>query len=304
MVQAVASACLDCGASATGIALKSEPALARCTSCRVVFAQEWAEGFDHELYDYYAERAEWPEEDLYLPLTDKRIGDVLRWLATMAPGRRLLDVGCGEGQLVRVASREGWAAKGIDLSESAVAICRRFGLDCEVQDLFSPDLDSARFDVVTMSEFVEHVPGPSRFLARGLELLAAGGILYVTTPNFDSLGRRLLAGEWRGIDPGHIAYFTPKTLVASANRVGLHPVSIFTKNLSVAAVQRLVGRRPAPTTPSTPGARIGEGFAQEQALRHQLESSRLLRAGKATANAVLRLTGLGETIVAVFRAGR
>ena len=58
-------------------------------------------------------------------------------LGAHARGRRLLDVGCGDGQLLQSASEAGWQAFGIDLSEPAVRLCRNRGLDAAQIDFHS-----------------------------------------------------------------------------------------------------------------------------------------------------------------------
>lgn len=290
--------CIDCGAASSVVFDFAYP-IERCLGCGLVYASEWSESFDRGLYDYYADRLDWPVEAFITPLTTTSLDATLRWLAELAPGRRLLDVGCGEGQLVHVAVDQGWQACGIDLSESAVRICvERFGLPCKVVDFFSDDLEDG-FDVITMSELIEHVPHPSRFLRRARDLLAPGGIAYLTTPNFNSLGRRVLGGEWGAIGEGHVSYFTPQTLREKATACGLAPEVVQTKNISAAALKRIL-HRSAPLT-ATSSELCSGASAEDQALRVALERRRVLRVGKMVANKALRLTGLGETIVAVLR---
>ena len=62
------------------------------------------------------------------------------------------------------------------------------------QDFFSPELDEERYGLIVMSEFLEHVPHPSRFLVRAHELLVPNGVVYLTTPNFGSFERHLCIG--------------------------------------------------------------------------------------------------------------
>ena len=136
--------------------------LGRCTGCGLV---RLTSGELTDQYSYYDSRVGLTRDQLYLSLTSERLAETLAALAT-APGRRLLDVGCGEGQLVAVAAQQGWDARGIDLAAGAISICRSFGLPCERLDVFSDELGGGQFDVVTMVELIEHVPDPGRFLAR------------------------------------------------------------------------------------------------------------------------------------------
>lgn len=299
------ASCRHCGSAGGAVVLRrggdEAVELRRCDRCGLVSESGRWYAEHPDVYEYYAERLGRSRDELYDPLTAQRLAALLDRLAACAPGRRLLDVGCGEGQLVSVACERGWDAHGIDLSRSAVAICRSFDVSASCTDLFSDELRPASHDVVTMIELVEHVEDPTAFLRRAAELLVPGGLLHLTTPNFGSLGRRLLGADWRIVSGEHLTYFEPRTLRAVAASVpGLRPVEVATRNLSAAAVRRLMPLLPSGAELPAAAYVPGEQFAREQELRHSVERSRLLRAAKAAVNAGLRASGLGEVIGATF----
>lgn len=292
--------CLNCGGDGTPVRLRDDYPMARCNQCGLVFAEKWMEGFDESHDQYHADRLDQPLEQLYPPFNLLRLEKLLDHLGSFLRGRDLLDVGCGQGQLVLAAQRSGWHARGIDLSESAIAICKRAGLNCTVTDFFAQELDDSRYDLITMTEFIEHVPHPSTFLSRARELLREKGLIYVTTPNFSSLGRRILGGDWTVVGPGHISYFTPSMLRRVVRASGLEPVALFSKNLSPTALRRLVGRRTSTTRESRNEDRPPVEPSEDQSFRERIDRSGTLRAMKRTANACLRATRLGETLVAAL----
>jgi len=111
--------------------------------------------------------------------------------ARLAGVQRLLDVGCGPGTFIGnyAPSTE---ALGIDASAPQVAYARRtYGSDRHrfatrtVADLAAA---GERFDAVTMIELVEHIEAGAarRLLAEARGLLAPGGRLVLTTPNYGS----------------------------------------------------------------------------------------------------------------------
>jgi 2-polyprenyl-3-methyl-5-hydroxy-6-metoxy-1,4-benzoquinol methylase len=295
--------CRRCHGSTTTTLVRADGLrLVRCQRCRTVQLDPESTSLDPGFYEYYAEREDLPVEVLHLPLTTDRLRAVARDLSRRVGGRRLLDVGCGEGQLVASALMEGWQASGIDLSAAAIRICRRIGLDCSETDLFSDRLILGSFDAITMIELVEHVEDPRRVLARVEELLAPGGLAYLTTPNYHSLGRRVLGEDWGPVSPAHLWYFSPRSLRSLVRAAtDLEVVALRTKNLSAAALRRIARRRP-PVDMGL-GGHVGEGFAAEQELRHRVESSALLRAAKAAANGVFSFSGTGETIALLLRKG-
>lgn len=285
---------MDCGGAGTPIDLDGRVTLARCSACALVFQAGWRDVYGAELYDYYGDRLDWPAERVHKPLNLTRMGELLDDLEPRVGGRRLLDVGCGDGTAVRAASERGWQARGIELSEPAVELCRRFGLDCSAIDFFDPSLDDERFDVIIMIELLEHVPEPGRFLGRAAELLDPGGMLYLTTPNFGSVSRRVLGGDWRVIHQEHLSYFDARRLRSLAAGAGLTVERLTAVNISTATLRR-IARRPVADA-ADPGDR-----AHQQEVRAQIEGSPVLRLAKTSINRALSATRSGDTLKAWLR---
>jgi hypothetical protein len=86
---------------------------------------------------------------------------------------------------------QGVPARGIDLGEESVALCRQKGLDAEVADLYTylDALTPGALDGIFSSQVVEHLP-PER-LPEMIKLCAAklrkGGVLALETPNPECL---------------------------------------------------------------------------------------------------------------------
>ena len=105
--------------------------------------------------------------------------------------RSVLDIGCGRGEFLEMMRQAGVAARGIDLSNESVALCRQKGLEAEVADLFAylADLPECSLDGIFCSQVVEHLD-PAR-LPEAIRLAASrlerGGILAVETPNPECL---------------------------------------------------------------------------------------------------------------------
>lgn len=156
-------------------------------------------------------------------------------------GARILDVGCGGGQLLVAARAAGATVCAVDPAAHAREACRRQGLEHVAQ---LEALGERLFDGIVMSHVLEHVPDPAAVLASLRARLAPGGWLGLEVPNRASL-RALASPRWMttlGADerhrafPAHLWYFTPRTLALAAARAGLELVARQTVGLGLDAL--------------------------------------------------------------------
>ncbi|NUP07108.1 MAG: class I SAM-dependent methyltransferase [Polyangiaceae bacterium] len=128
----------------------------------------------------------------------------------------LLDVGCGNGTVLRVASSLGIAARGIDFSHAAVELCVSRGLDAEVLNFATHDFET-QFDFVTFWDVLEHLVAPSDFIRSAARALKPGGWLVVKVPHHRTLSVAIAAAVPRLAPallstPAHLQFFTEASL--------------------------------------------------------------------------------------------
>ena len=126
---------------------------------------------------------------------------------------RLLDLGCFTGVFLNLVRKNNWSALGIEPSKWAVDYGRnRLNLKI-LQGTFEDfEFDDEYFDVVTMWDVIEHISDPKLTLSLLNKKLKKGGILYLTTFNFDSIFRKLFGSKYWFFEQMHIYYFTPRTI--------------------------------------------------------------------------------------------
>jgi SAM-dependent methyltransferase len=135
--------------------------------------------------------------------------------------RRLLDVGCGNGEFLACASALGWLAEGIDIDPAAVAAALTAGYSAKVTDLNDPLLKPESYDQITLSHVIEHMAAPREQLKRCLDLLSPNGRLWLQTPNIDSVGHNVFGAAWRGLEPPrHLVLFNRPALQEMLSDVG------------------------------------------------------------------------------------
>ena len=75
------------------------------------------------------------------------------------------------------------------------------------------ELDEDNFDVIVLSDVLEHVEDPFSLVRKVSELIKNGGSVYCSFPNNQSLRALLLKERWRMIRPfGHLHFFSEKSL--------------------------------------------------------------------------------------------
>ena len=140
--------------------------------------------------------------------------------------RRLLDIGCGPGFFLQTAIQRGWNAHGIEPSRQAAAHARELG--ATVTEGFFGSRTAAslgRFDAITLTNMLEHVPDPVAILKEAHGALEPGGVLCVGVPNDFSpmqAAARAATGadDWWVAPPHHLNYFDFSSLSALLTRLG------------------------------------------------------------------------------------
>jgi len=165
---------------------------------------------------------------LFFPGFRKRADALFRYLPKPKPGQKLLDVGCGNGDYLLVASEVGWNVKGVEPDPKALEVARSRGLEVMQGSIEEVGQAGELFDVITMSHVIEHVHDPVNFAKLAYQCLKPGGILYIDTPNIESSGARIFGKNWRGIEsPRHLVLFSEVGLRTALKNIGFDNITFF-----------------------------------------------------------------------------
>jgi len=144
---------------------------------------------------------------------------------------RLLDVGCFRGDLLNGARQKGWDVYGVEISEKAAkAGKKQYGIDIKIGSLQEAKFESNFFDAVSMLDVIEHLPDPKSYLKEIFRILRPGGVLYLDTPNFNSINRYIFKKNWSVFFPWHLYYFTPKTLTKLSKKCNFQVKKFITED--------------------------------------------------------------------------
>jgi 2-polyprenyl-3-methyl-5-hydroxy-6-metoxy-1,4-benzoquinol methylase len=135
---------------------------------------------------------------------------------------RVLDVGCGTGDLLVEVVARGCSGFGVELNPQSVAKCRGRGLHVTCGGLEDIDESIEPFDTIVFWHSLEHLPSPRSSLQRAARLLAPNGRIFVYAPNAHSYTAALFGPSWVGWHlPFHFTHFTLATLRAMVGASGL-----------------------------------------------------------------------------------
>lgn len=259
-----------------------------CSAC--VFAWQWplARSEDESADCATRRYSEHQDNAYYDPQVRARVADLhLDFIASLKPlGRRLLDVGAGDGKFVEHALQQGWDAWGVDPGAPPAAHGRL--RRCPLAEMPAAE----RFDVVTLWDVIEHVEDPVALLSQAVGRLSPEGHLIVETGNYQSGERIAAGGRWWGYAADHRWYFSPPVLEELMRDMGL---------AAIVHANRVL----RPEWKGEPRYRIWLGGHVRRVLRRPrraLAELRTLLALRNAAHAWPRWSGLGIVTVAGRRA--
>lgn len=184
-----------------------------------------AEGLLREILPvvrHHAETGEWPTPAFLEHYFDPRRLAMARLLLDRCDaegvafaGKRVLDIGCHAGSLLRLmrARYPDASLFGCDISDVKLAMAKRACPDAELFFSSLSDLSrSSRYDVVFLMEVLEHIVDPEAVVRRLLDLVSAGGTLILTVP--DGREDRYPAKDYHpefGSYAGHINFWSPES---------------------------------------------------------------------------------------------
>ena len=235
--------CPVCGAHEPELVLRArdrlfgrpgEYGVVRCSSCSTRYL--WPRPTLDALGAHYP-------DDYFVYLTPDKMNPMMRplmawlgrrrWLAYIKrferalgrfdPGCQVVDVGCGQNHfLATLRDVRGVQGIGVDFKPEMAAFVRdSLGMPVVAGTLQDAKFPDAEFDVVTMSEYLEHEPDPRGVLTEARRITKPGGHVAIEIPFVESVPARLFGSRWSQIDaPRHLNYFTRDTLALLLQKTG------------------------------------------------------------------------------------
>jgi len=147
--------------------------------------------------------------------------------------KRVLDIGCGAGFLLKVFQQNGWDTFGLDINKAAVDYCVRtlniaakaVNFENEPEERLQSEF--GKFGLITLTDALEHFFNPLGVLGKVFNLLTDGGVVFLTVPNMNSLTATIIGREWAIYSPlEHVSYFSSRALRRILEMSGFENIEI------------------------------------------------------------------------------
>ncbi len=217
-------------------ALRPGVRVVACRSCKLQFAEEYPayQEADEDIYshEYFSPAIATSER------RERIFAELLTEIESVLERKgKLLDIGAGEGTLLKTAAGRGWEAEGTEISSAMVRHVRDHSEITVHQGVIEDiPLSEGTYDAIVLNHVLEHVKNPRTTLERIAELLSPRGIVRIEVPNVASLSSRMKNAQsrlglkknpWKHYSTGHhFWFFTPATLERTLRSAGLTVISI------------------------------------------------------------------------------
>ena len=155
---------------------------------------------------------------------------------------RLLDIGCNEGRGLEIYKANGYTTEGLELNKEAATVARSKGFQVHTEDLsnFQPTIP---YDIVILSNVLEHALDPGAMIREIHKILAANGQLWISCPNNRSWLRTLFGRFWINWHvPFHIVHFSSTTLTELVKKNGYEVLKVRNETPALWFTQSLIAK--------------------------------------------------------------
>ena len=214
------AACPFCRSAATSVYKSGEKDAFRelnypytfffCRTCRARFQVSSAD----EARKLYADIQEAAVRNVQSKRKEIRYeDDIIRTFSRLGHGKAILDIGTGDGWLMKQAREAGLDCMGIDVSEKFAELASaRSGVDIRVGTLHEMKFEDGQFDFINLDMVLMYVPDPIQLFEEIHRVLKPGGLLRVHEYDPDGLFALMEGRSYWMYAPTHLAAIPRKSL--------------------------------------------------------------------------------------------
>ena len=162
-----------------------------------------------------------PLEKMILLFRRKRA----HWLQKHLPkNARILDVGCGRGQMAKILTKSGYLVSVTELSENHLGNLKNSNVEVFLGPTALENLSGQTFNAISFFHVLEHFDRPFESLSRAKNLLTKDGQIFLEIPFFEGWGK-YFKEAWFHLEPSvHLVHCSKKGLELMIQKLGLKMV--------------------------------------------------------------------------------
>lgn len=193
--------------------------IVKCNSCGFKFTNPRPE--QHEIGLYYKAESYISHSNtskgliakIYHAVRNYTLKNKLDLINKLYPNKgNLLDVGCGTGMFIKVASANGWKVNGIEPDEKARKIAEE-NLSYKIEKKILSSYQLKTFNIITMWHVLEHVHLLNETVDWLKERITKDGTLIIAVPNHESKDAEMYQEQWAAYDvPRHLYHFSQNSI--------------------------------------------------------------------------------------------
>jgi 2-polyprenyl-3-methyl-5-hydroxy-6-metoxy-1,4-benzoquinol methylase len=209
---------------------QEEFTLSKCKNCDFVFTNPIPQDLSgyYETTNYLSHNTgdNGIMGNLYSMLRNINIKRKYKLVTNYNPSGKILDIGCGTGELLNYFKNNKWEVSGVEPNDTARAFAnKKFNIDISKEEALEV-LPPNNFDVISMWHVLEHVSDLHNRLSQISKLLKKEGTIFIALPNLNSPDSKKYKEYWSAIDvPRHLYHFTEqsfKNLISKHNMKLVH----------------------------------------------------------------------------------
>ncbi len=146
---------------------------------------------------------------------------------TKSDSQRVLDIGCGTGDFLKMAQEYKWNIAGVEPDQNARKIAsEKTGVEIQNNDWLN-EIPDHSFDAVTMWHVLEHVPNLTEQISTLRRIVKTNGTIFIAVPNYKSHDANHYKEKWAAFDvPRHLWHFSQRSIKGLFEKENMKVVKI------------------------------------------------------------------------------